>query len=67
MKLTCKLSGSIYGYVDTKDEAIRLDKGKEYVLEKVSNPKYGTYYNVYDDEKLITTLSESEVNLFFKD
>ena len=67
MKLICKLSGSIYGYVDTKNEAIRLDKDKEYVLEKVSNPKYGTYYNVYDDEKLIITLSESEVNLFFKD
>ena len=30
MKLTCKLSGSIYGYVDTKNEAIRLDKDKEY-------------------------------------
>ena len=67
MKLICKLSGSIYGYVDTKNEAIRLDKDKEYVLEKVSNPKYGTYYNVYDEEKLIATLSESEVNLFFKD
>ena len=67
MKLTCKLSGSIYGYVDTNNEPITLDKGKEYVLKKVSNPKYGTYYNVYDDEKLITTLSESEVNLFFKD
>ena len=67
MKLTCKLSGSIYGYVDTKDEAIRLDKDKEYKLEKVSDLKYGTYYNVYDEEKLITTLSESEVNLFFKD
>lgn len=67
MKLTCKLSGSIYGYVDTKNEAIRLDKDKEYELEKVSNHKYGTYYNVYDEEKLITTLSESEVNLFFKD
>ena len=67
MKLTCKLSGSIYGYVDTKDEAIRLDKDKEYELEKVSDPKYGMYYNVYDEEKLITTLSESEVNLFFKD
>lgn len=67
MKLTCKLSGSIYGYVDTKNEAIRLDKDKEYKLEKVSDTKYGTYYNVYDEEKLITTLSESEVNLFFKD
>ena len=67
MKLTCKLSGSIYGYVDTKNEAIRLDKDKKYELEKVSDPKYGMYYNVYDEEKLITTLSESEVNLFFKD
>lgn len=67
MKLTCKLSGSIYGYVDTKDEAIKLDKDKEYKLEKVSDPKYGTYYNVYYEEKLIATLSESEVNLFFKD
>ena len=67
MKLICKLSGSIYGYVDTKNEAIRLDKDKEYELEKVSDPKYGAYYNVYDEEKLITTLSESEVNLFFKD
>ena len=67
MKLICKLSGSIYGYIDTKNEAIRLDKDKEYELEKVSDPKYGIYYNVYDEEKLITTLSESEVNLFFKD
>lgn len=67
MKKLCKLSGSIYGYVDTKNEAIRLDKDKEYELEKVSDSKYGTYYNVYDEEKLITTLSESEVNLFFKD
>ena len=67
MKLICKLSGSIYGYVDTKNEAIILDKDKIYKLEKVSDPKYGTYYNVYDEEKLIATLSESEVNLFFKD
>lgn len=67
MKLICKLGGSIYGYVDTNNESITLDKGKEYFIEKVSDPKYGTYYNVYDDEKLIATLSESEVNLFFKD
>lgn len=67
MKLICKLGGSIYGYVDTNNEAIKLDKDKEYELEKVSDPKYGTYYNVYDKEKLIATLSESEVNLFFKD
>ena len=67
MKLNCKLGGSIYGYVDTKNEPIKLDKGKEYELEKVSDPKYGTYYNVYDEEKLIATLSELEVNLFFKD
>ena len=66
MKLICKLGGSIYGYVDTNNEPITLDKGKEYVLEKVSDPKYGMYYNIYDKEKLITTLSESEVKLFFK-
>lgn len=66
MKKICQISGTVFGFIDTDTEvAKKLIANKEYGIKKVKNELYGTYYEVYDSDYVITTLSESEYELFF--
>ena len=67
MKLKCKLGAQCFGYVNTKTEPINIEKDKEYTLEKAYDEIAKVYYyNVIDEDKIITTLSEDELKIFFE-
>lgn len=66
MKLKCKLSAQCFGYVNTKTESVNIEKDKEYTLEKAwDETEKVYYYNVIDEDKVITTISENELKIFF--
>lgn len=66
MKLKCKLSTQCFGYVNTKTESVNIEKDKEYTLEKAwDETEKVYYYNVIDEDKIITTISENELKIFF--
>ena len=68
MTLKCKMNVQSFGYIDTKKDASILEKDKEYTLEKAHDEvSKSDYYKVFYNDTLITTLSESEFKLFFKD
>lgn len=66
MKKLCKLSANVFGYIETKTQPVLISSGTEYELKKINDKKYGVYYEVYKDDKLIATLSEKEVEIFFE-
>jgi hypothetical protein len=66
MKKLCKLNANVYGYIETKEEPILLSAGTTYEIKKVTSEKYGVYYEVLENKKLVTTLSEGEVKVFFE-
>ena len=66
MKLKCKLSAQCFGYVNTKTESVNIEKDKEYILEKAFDETEKVYYyNVIYEDKIITTISENELKIFF--
>ena len=66
MKLKCKLNAQCFGYVNTKTEPVNIEKDKEYTLEKAYDETEKVYYyNVIDEDKVITTISEDELKIFF--
>lgn len=66
MKLKCKLSAQCFGYVNTQTESVNIEKDKEYTLEKAwDETEKVYYYNVIDEDKVITTISEKELEIFF--
>ena len=66
MKLKCKLSAQCFGYVNTKTKPVNIKKDKEYTLEKAYDETEKVYYyNVIDENKVITTISEDELKIFF--
>ena len=67
MKVECIIGTDSYGYVNTNSSPIHIDKGTIYDLELVIDPKAGKYYNVLLNNKTITTVSESEAKIFFKE
>ena len=67
MKVKCVIGADCYGYVNTKSNPIHIDKDKVYDLELIIDPKTGAYYNVLLNNKIITTVSESEAKLFFEE
>lgn len=67
MTLKCKMNVSSFGFVDTKEEAVKLEKDKTYILEKAYDDTLKSdYYKVIDEDKVITTISENELKLFFE-
>lgn len=68
MKLTCKLGATCFGYVSTnKENPKRIEADKEYELEKAYDEVLKVnYYKVFDNNELITTISESEAKLLFE-
>lgn len=68
MELICKINVQSYGFIDTKEIPVTLEKDKTYILEKAYNDAMKMYYyNVIDNGELITTLSENEKELFFQE
>ena len=67
MKVECIIGTDSYGYVNTNSSPIHINKGTIYDLELVIDPKAGKYYNVLLNNKTITTVSESEAKIFFKE
>ena len=67
MELICKINVQRYGFVDTKETPVTLEKGKIYVLEKAWDETGQVYYyKVIDETKVITTISEDELKIFFE-
>lgn len=67
MKYTCKADISSFGYINTSDTFVTLEKGKEYKLTKEYDETMKcNYYKVYDGRKVITTISPSEFRTFFE-
>lgn len=67
MKLKCKMNVQCFGYVNTKTEAVTIEKDKEYTLDKAwDETEKVYYYNVIDEDKVITTISENELEIFFE-
>jgi len=67
MKKTCIINFNSFGFVNVSEEATTIEKDKEYTLEEQYDDKIKTkYYNVIDNDEVITTISESELNTFFK-
>ena len=67
MKVECIIGADCYGYVNTNSSPIHIDKGTVYDLELVIDPKAGRYYNVLLNNKIVTTVSESEAKIFFEE
>ena len=67
MKVKCIVGADCYGYVNTKSNPIHLDKDKIYDLELVIDQEAGRYYNVLLNNKIVTTVSESEAKTFFEE
>ena len=67
MKVKCIIGADCYGYVNTGSNPIHLDKDKVYELELIDDPKFGRYYNVLLNNKIVTTVSESEAKIFFEE
>ena len=67
MKVECIIGAECYSYVNTNSSSIHIDKGTIYDLELVIDPKVGKYYNVLLNNKTVTTVSESEAKIFFKE
>ena len=68
MEYICKFNVESYGYIDTKNESVTLEKDKVYTLEKAyGDVQKEYYYNVISDGVLITTISESEKDTFFEE
>ena len=67
MKVKCIVGADCYGYVNTESNSIHLDKDKIYALELIIDPKAGRYYNVLLNNKIVTTVSESEAKIFFEE
>ena len=67
MKVKCIVGADCYGYVNTKSNPIHIDKDKVYELELIIDPKAGRYYNVLLNNKIVTTVSESEAKIFFEE
>ena len=66
MKLKSKLSAQCFGYVNTQAESVNIEKDKEYTLDKAwDETEKVYYYNVIDEDKVITTISEKELEIFF--
>ena len=67
MKVKCIIGTDSYGYVNTNSSPIHIYRDTIYDLELVIDPKAGKYYNVLLNNKTITTVSESEAKIFFKE
>ena len=67
MKVECIIGTDSYSYVNPNSSPIHIDKGTVYDLELVIDPKVGKYYNVLLNNKIVTTVSESEAKIFFKE
>lgn len=67
MKVKCIVGADCYGYVNNKSNPIHINKDKIYELELVIDPKDGRYYNVLLNNKIVTTVSESEAKIFFEE
>lgn len=66
MKVKCKLSFTSFGFIDALEVPVHIEKDKEYLLEFVKDDKISDHYKVYDDNSCLTTISESELELFFE-
>lgn len=67
MKAKCIIGADCYGYVNTESNPIHLDKDKIYDLELVIDPKDIRYYKVLSNNKIVTTISESEAKIYFEE
>ena len=67
MKAKCIIGADCYGYVNTESNPIHLDKGRVYDLELVIDLKDIRYYKVLSNNKIVTTISESEAKIYFEE
>lgn len=61
----CVLGAQIFGFINTTSEPYIIEQGNKYEVKKINTDKI-TYYEIIENDKVVTTISEEEFKVFFK-